>query len=236
MKRPVILAAVLCLSLLSTGFSAVRKTPSVEPKTEKTTHQVTVVDGSRTAIMDKSGEYVSRCPKLIVDGEEAEDINASLSKHIQEKYPLELTDSGYADGYRVSYEWGVSGSIVSIKIYADYLSEDGGSTEAFNYDLGTLKQLKDSEVVKRLGMTDKQFFAKTADAYRNHWKTTTWLDAKNSKHKNYLNKSIKAINYDKITPYITPGGNTGVIGTVYYPDSQFDHSEVCFNLALLDLK
>ena len=236
MKRPVIIGAVLCLSLLTTGFTGRQLTPSVEPKTEKTTHQVSVVDGSRTAIMDRSGEYVSRCPKLIVDGKEATEINASLSKHILEKYPLELTDYGYADGYSVSYEWGVKDSIVSIKIYADYLSEDGGSTEAFNYDLGTLEQLKDSEVVKRLGMTDKQFFDKTADAYRMHWKTSPQLDANNSGHKKYLNKSIKAINYDKITPYITPGGNIGVIGTVYYPDSQFDHSEVCFNLALLDLK
>ena len=237
MKRPMIFALMLSLLFLTTGFASERKTAVFAmEKAGEQTHQVSVVDGLRITIMGKNSEEISKIPKLIVDGKEAAEINSSISKLILEKYPMELTDYGYIDGYSVSYDWGVRGNIVSIVIYADYLSEDSGDYVVFNYNLDTLKALKDEEVVKMLGMTDKQFFSKTADAYRKYWKDSQWLDINNAEDAKYLDKSIKAINYDKTTPYITPGGNPGVLGTIYLPHSQFDHSERCFNLALLDAK
>ena len=230
-KRPVILAAVLCLSLLTTGFSAVLKTPSVELKNEKTTHQVSVVDGSRTAIMDKIGEYVSRCPKLIVDGKEAAEINSSLQSLIQNKYPMEKKDSGSVEGYHVRYEWGVRENTVSILVIATAISEDYYVLyEAFNYDLDTLKALDSSDVAAGFGMTDEEFFAKVSDCYRNVWDKQMPYDSDTSKEKAYLDKSLAAINYENVTPFVTPAGYPGVVCRIY---TSYERSEqvVCINMA-----
>ena len=52
-------------------------------KAGEQTHQVSVVDGSRIAIMGKNSEEISKIPKLIVDGKEATQINSSLHSYIQ---------------------------------------------------------------------------------------------------------------------------------------------------------
>ena len=60
-----ILAIMLCLSLLTTGFASEQKTADVfaMEKAGEQTHQVSVVDGSRIAIMGKNSEEISKIPQ-----------------------------------------------------------------------------------------------------------------------------------------------------------------------------
>lgn len=234
MKRPMILAIMLCLSLLTTGFASEQKTADVfaMEKAGEQTHQVSVVDGSRIAIMGKNSEEISKIPKLIVDGKEATQINSSLHSYIQNKYPMEKTDkNGSVEGYHVSYEWGVRGNTVSILLIIHVMNDPNDQYyhlyEAFNYDLDTLKQLEGSEVAKRFGLNDEQFFAKVADLYAHYWERQLGGDSDESK--SVLKKNVKAISYENVTPFITPGGYPGAVCTITVPDRN-NKQVVCFNM------
>ncbi len=216
------------------GCSSNQNTPASEPpisttEAAKPSQQVTVEELSRITLSEGTTELTSTYPKLIVNGKEADEINTSLREYIQKTYPMEKKGD-YVDGYTVRYAWGAKDNTVSIVIIASAVSEDFFTSEVFNYDLDTLKPQKDSEVAKCLGMTDDEFFSKTADIYRNYCGGRADFD---------LEKSIAAINYDKITPFIMPDGNPGVAGCVYYSaDSQFGGLESvrCFNMSTMEME
>ena len=243
MKKLIIVSAALCVALIAAGCSGTKNAPASEPvviatvptavsesTVEETTapaHQVTVEDLTNVTLSDGVTDYNSSIPKLIVDGQEATEINNSISNYIQETYPLEKTDDG-VDGYETRYSWGVMDNTVSIVINASAVCEDYFTCEVFNYDLDTLQPLSDSEVVSRFGMTDDEFFSKTAEVYMSYFGNIPDYD---------INKSIAAINYDKITPMITSNGNPGVAGCVIYAaDSQFGGMESirCFDIVTME--
>lgn len=189
-----------------------------EPSAEVVTgdHQVTVVIDTLESVESAGREITSIVPRLFVDGKEATEINASLSAYIQKEYPLEK-DGDYVDGWSTKLSsWGVKDNIVSIVIFAGDTSSDYSTYEAFNYDLDTMKALENSEVTKRLGMTDEELFDKTAEIIKNF-----------CNKRNYnLDKSLALINYDKITPFVMEDGTPGVMACVVPPDdSQFAGSE-----------
>lgn len=233
MKKLAIVSAVLCLTILAAGCTTNKKAPAGESpdssdavvaESAAPSHEVTVEDLTRNVISRGEIDYISSCPKLIVDGVEATEINTAISEHVQEAYPLEF-DGEYIDGYETMYKWGVNGNTVSIVIYALYVSEDYYTVEVYNYDLDTLEPLEDTEVAKRLGMTDEEFFDKTADIFTARYSDVRDID---------LERSIAQIDYYNITPYITPEGNPGVAACIYYAqDSQFCGAESvrCFDLS-----
>lgn len=194
-----------------TSDTAVETTDEVVTEASSAAHDVTVEEIVK--LSSDQGSYVitSVAPKLIVDGQEATEINDSLSRYIEENYPLDI-DGEYPDGMSTKLAWGVKDNIVSIVICASSTDSDYYTREAFNYDLDTLKALDDSEVVKRLGMTDDEFFSKTSDIVKNY-----------CEGKDYdLEKCLAAVNYDKITPFIMTDGTPGVICCIVYgQDSQF---------------
>ena len=188
-------------------------------------HDVKVEDLSQTTYTDDyNNTYTSVYPKLIVDGKEATEINEALANYILKTYPMQIkTDYGYTEGYKTGYKWGVRGNVVSIVIHISSLDSDYYTNEVYNYDLDTLKAIDDSEVVKRFGMTDDDFFAKTKEILK---KESDGRDLD-------LEKTLAAVNYDNITPAVTPDGNIGVAAGIYYaPDSQFGGmvSTSCYDL------
>lgn len=226
MKKTAIISAALCLAVLAAGCATTK--PKTEPastnavssevttEAAKDSHQVTVEDLTKTTLTDSAGEYTSSLPKLIVDGVEATEINNSISSYISQIYPM-TKDGDYVDGYQTRYSWGVKDCTVSIVITASAVSEDYFTSEVFNYDLDTLKPLDDSEVTKHLGMTDEEFFSKTAEIYENYCGTIPDYD---------LEKSIAAISFGKVKPFITSNGNPGVAGCIFYAaGSQFGGME-----------
>ena len=231
MKKITVISLALCLSLMAAGCSGNTNATPSDPviissgtetsatttvETTQAAHTVTVEILSKTTLEDSAGEYSSVCPKLIVDGKEATEINESISSYIKTNYPLEKVDD-YVEGYTTHYSWGFTGNMVSIVIYSGDVCEDYGTCEVFNYDLDTLKPLDDSEVVKRFGMTDDEFYSKTAEIITNYCSGISELD---------LDKSLAAISYDKVTPYVTPEGNPGVACCIIYADgSQFSGLE-----------
>lgn len=199
---------------------------SVEESAEQAAHLVVVEDLTNTTLSDAISEYTNVCPKLIVDGVEAEQINTTLSNYLQETYPIEM-NGDYVDGYETRYYWGCNDNTVSIVIYASYISEDYFTYEVFNYDLDTLEPLEAGEVAARLGMTDDEFFSKTADIM------TAYCDGKDYD----LDKCIENNNYDNTTPFIMPDGNAGVAAGIYYSaDSQFGGlvSIRCFDMTTME--
>ena len=240
MKRTTIVSAMICLSLLVSGCVGKPKALSSEvhvstngaAKTEAAagSHDVKVEELSKDSYTDEYKEtHTSVYPKLIVDGKEATEINEELRSYIQKTYPLrEKTEYGYLEGYEISYKWGVNGNVVSIVIKVSGISSDYFTTEAFNYDLDTLTPLADSEVVKRLGMTDDVFFKKTAEVLKKEYGNILDFD---------LDKTLASVDYDHITPFITSEGNPGVVIGIYFAaDSQFGGlvSARCFDIKTME--
>ena len=232
MKKIAIVSAALCLMILAAGCTSNTKaaagespvsSDSVTAEDIAPSHEITVEDLTRNVVSRGEIDYISSCPKLIVDGIEATEINTAISEHVQEAYPLEF-DGEYVDGYETIYKWGTNGNTVSIVVYALYVSEDYYTVEVYNYDLDTLEPLEDTEVAKRLGMTDEEFFDRTAEIFTSRYSDIRDID---------LARSIAQIDYYNITPYITPEGNPGVAACIYYAqDSQFCGMESmrCFDL------
>ena len=251
MKRVTILSTALCLSLMATGCFGSLNTPASEsgnqptdaPTAEETTeapsaesetsgdvkvsHEVNVETVTIMTYSDGVNELVNVVPKIIVDGEEATEINASLSDYIQKTYPMEK-NGDYVDGWSTKIKWGANENTVSIIIYASDTSTDYYTCEVFNYDLDTLTELDDHEVTKRLGMTDEEFFSKTEAIVKKYCDDGRAYDP---------DKSLEAVNYDKATPFITPDGNPGVsVCLIYSQDTQFMGAEGvrCFNMTTME--
>ena len=180
MKKITILSTVLCLALMAAGCNGNKETPASESeapgtsavtteeetteeteasKTEGNTYDITVEDVT-TTLSDDYGEYTRILPKLIVNGEEATEINNEISSYMDENYALE-SPYGYLEGFETNYNWGVKDNTLSFVINANYISEDWGEHVIFNYDLDTLEPIEDSEVTRRFGLTDEELFIGT---------------------------------------------------------------------------
>jgi len=219
-------------AVTSSDTSETETTPSVTGTSETNApeHNITVEDQVSKTLSDQYGEYTNTIPKIIIDGKEAEEINASLKSYLEKTYPMdEDKKEKVVTGYRLRYTWGVKDNIISVIMIAGFVDEEGTLYEIFNYDADTLTALSGSEVVQRLGMTDKEFFDKTADAYKQYWDTEPWLG---NEYKDLLEKSISVIGYDKVTPFITPNGDTGSAGYIYIP-AQISEGVHCFDLDTL---
>ena len=87
-------------------------------ETPVSTYKVEVADQSVTTFRDNNGdEYKTIIPKLIVDGKDADSINAALRDHINKNHPLTQNEYG-VNGEETRYAWGVRGDIVSIVVIA----------------------------------------------------------------------------------------------------------------------
>lgn len=195
-------------------------------------HKVEVEEVVLDSKKDANGnEYKTIVPKITIDGKEASELNASISSVIQKNYGLE-ENGEYVDGYQTKFVWAVKDNIVSIIFDADYLTEDGGDTVAFNYNIETLAAVSNADVIKAYGLSEDDFKKKVADAYTGYWDNTEWLK---NQDKTNLNKSIEAISLTSVTPCVLPNGELGVIGLIYLPaGEQFEDINVVFDLK--DLK
>lgn len=196
------------------------------------THRVEVADQSVTTFKDNNGgEYKTIIPKLIVDGKEADAINAALRDHINRNHPLTQDEYG-VNGEETRYAWGVRGDIVSIIIIASETFTDGVGYDVFNYNADTLQAASNDEVIKAFGMTADVYCGKVADAYKTFWDGRPYLQENMSD----LDRSIGAISLANITPFITPDGNLGAAGHIYMTGSQFPEIVKCFDLDTLEIE
>ena len=195
-------------------------------------HRVEVADQSVTTFKDNNGgEYKTIIPMLIVDGKEADSINAALRDYINKNHPLTQNEYG-VNGEETRYAWGVRGDIVSIIIIASETFTDGVGHDIFNYNADTLQAAGNEEVIKAFGMTADEYCGKVAEAYRAFWDSRPYLQENMSD----LDRSIGAISLANVTPFITPDGNLGAAGHIYVTGSQFPESVKCFNLETLEIE
>lgn len=196
------------------------------------THRVEVADQSVTTFKDSNGgEYKTIIPKLIVDGKEADSINAALRDHINRNHPLTQDEYG-VNGEETRYAWGVRGDIVSIIIIASETFTDGVGYDVFNYNADTLQPASNDEVLKAFGMTADEYCGKVADAYRAFWDGRPYLQENMSD----LDRSIGAISLANVTLFITPDGSLGAAGHIYMTGSQFPEIVKCFDLDTLEIE
>ncbi len=201
-------------------------------ETPVSTHRVEVADQSVTTLKDNNGgEYKMIIPKLIVDGKEADSINAALRDHINRNHPLTQDEYG-VNGEETRYAWGVRGNIVSIVVIASETFTDGVGYEIFNYNADTLQAAGNQEVIKAFGMTADEYCGKVAEAYRAFWNGRPYLQENMSD----LDRSIGAISLANVTPFITPDGNLGAAGHIYMTGSQFPEIVKCFDLDTLEIE
>lgn len=216
-----------CLERAS-GAVQIEVQPAAAPAS---THRVEVTDQSVTTLQDTSGdEFKTIIPKLVVDGKEADVINAALRDYINTNHPLTQNEYG-VNGEETKYAWGVRGDLVSIILFARETFTDGVGYEVFNYNVDTLQGASNEEVIRSFGMTADGYCGKVADAYRAYWNSRPYLQENTSD----LEKSIGAISTESVAPFITPDGALGAAGRIYMTGSQFPESVKCFRLDTLEL-
>ena len=219
----------------ATGTILIEVKPAAIVATEApaaSTHRVEVADQSVTTLKDNNGgEYKMIIPMLIVDGKEADSINAALRDYINKNHPLTQNEYG-VNGEETKYAWGVRGDIVSIIIIASETFTDGVGYDIFNYNVDTLHAASNDEVIKAFGMTADEYCGKVADAYRAFWDGRPYLQENMSD----LDRSIGAISLANASPFITPDGNLGAAGHIYMTGSQFPEIVKCFDLDTLEIE
>ena len=207
-----------------------QKAPASEAPVSR--HKIKVADQSVTAFQDPDGgEYRTVIPKLIVDGKDAEAINAALREHISTHHPLTQTEYGVT-GEETRYAWGVRGDVVSIVVIASETFTDGVGYEVFNYNADRLAAADNKEVLEAFGMSADAYGARVAEAYRVYWDGRPYLQ----EHMSDLDKSIAAISLENTAPFVTPSGHLGAAGRIYVTGSQFAESVKCFDLDTLELE
>ncbi len=218
----------------ATGTVQVEVKPAAIAETEvpASTHRIEVADRSVTTLVDNDGsEHKTIIPKLIVDGKEADSVNAALLDHISRNHPLTETEYG-ANGEETRYAWGVRGDLVSIIIIASETFTDGVSYDVFNYSADTLQAVGNDEVIASFGMTADGFCGRVAEAYRALWASRPYLQENMSD----LDRSIAAISSADVTPFIMPDGGPGAAGRIFVTGSQFPESVKCFDLDTLHVE
>ena len=190
-------------------------------------HKIEVADLSRVTLSDDYDEYVTKVPKLIVDGEEATAINMEMNNYILKNYTIEMDNvEKRVMGDVVDYVWGHQGNIVSIILKISNVNEDGTRYDFFNYNVDTLERVSNDEILAAFGMDSATMKTKLADAYKAWWDSEEWL----KEFKNDLQKSIDNIKDDNVTVFICPEGHISAAGTIYTSGAQIPESTKCFDL------
>ncbi len=218
----------------ATGTVHIEVKPAAAAETEvpSSTHRIEVADRSVTTLKDNDGtEYKTIIPRLIVDGKEADSVNAALLEHVNKNHPLTETEYG-ANGEETRYAWGVRGDLVSIIIIASETFTDGVSYDVFNYNADTLQPAGNDEVIASFGMTADGFCSRVAEAYRALWESWPYLRENMAD----LDRSIAAISSADVTPFIMPDGSPGAAGRIFVTGSQFPESVKCFDLDTLQVE
>ena len=216
----------------NTGSIRIDVQPAPAAEAPVSTHKIEVTDQSVTTYRDADGsEYKTIVPRLIVDGREADAINAFLRDHIGQNHTL-TQDAYGVSGEETRYAWGVRGDLVSIVVIASETFTDGVGYEVFNYSADTLQAAGNEEVIKSFGMSADEFCGRVADAYRAYWDSRPYLKENMAD----LDRSIAAISPADTVPFITPGGGPGAAGRIYVSGSQFAESVKCFDLDSLELE
>ncbi len=218
----------------ATGTIRIEVKPAaiMEAEVPVSTHTAEVTDQSVTTFIDNDGsEYKTIIPKLIVDGKEADSINAALREHISKNHPLTKNEYG-VNGEETRYVWGIRGDIVSIVIIASETFTDGVGYDVFNYNADTLQAAANDQVIGSFAMTADEYCNKVAEAYRALWDSRPYLQENMSD----LDRSIGAISLSNVTPFIMPDGGLGAAGRIFVTGSQFPESVKCFNLYTLNVE
>lgn len=230
-----LLAGIMVLSLAACSSRKAAADPAPTSAAEGepvATHEVEVADQSVTTFQDEYGdEYATIVPKLMVDGKEADPINAALLDYISSHHPLTKTENG-VEGEETRYAWGVRGDMVSIVIIASETFTDWVGYDVFSYHVETLQPASNEEILASFGMTADEFCGKVADAYRALWDSRPDLQENMSD----LDTSIGAISLATVIPFITPDGHLGAAGPIHVTDSQFSESVRCFDLDTLKVE
>lgn len=254
MKKIVTATAILALGCvmlsgcnisINTGktTSLTEETPATSESTEATSasseesssdtseteavHKIEVADLSRVTLSDDYDEYVTKVPKLIVDGEEATAINMEMNNYILKNYSIEMDNVEHRlSGDVVDYVWGHRGNIVSIILKISNVNEDGTRYDFFNYNVDTLAPVSNNDIMALYSMDSATMKGKLADAYRTWWDSEEWL----KEYKDDLQKSIDNIKDDNVTVFICPEGHISAAGTVFTNGAQISESTKCFDL------
>ena len=190
-------------------------------------HKIEVADLSRVTLSDDTSEYVTKVPKLIVDGEEATSINMEMNNYILKNYSIEMDNVEHRlSGDVVDYVWGHRGNIVSIILKISNVNEDGTRYDFFNYNVDTLAPVSNNDIMALYSMDSATMKGKLADAYRTWWDSEEWL----KEYKDDLQKSIDNIKDDNVTVFICPEGHISAAGTVFTNGAQISESTKCFDL------
>lgn len=209
--------------------TSVEETTSTTPSwTEDTSviHEAQVFILSETTVSDAYGDYITRIPDIVVDGESQEDINSSLFQYISQNHTLEYDEEMHMyEGESVDFVWGTNGHYLTVILIAKGVREEYTEYEVLNYNLDTMESANNTELVKSFGYTDESYYNYVGRAYTNWWASESWLAGS----EDMRDQSIDEISESTVSACILPSGNLGAVGYVHVP-AQVEHPQECFDL------
>ncbi len=193
--------------------------------TDAYTYNGTTKDGNNTSV-----SY--RIPKININSSDATKINNEIDEKITseaKKLVSEINNGSGSWVYKIFYNYYINDNILSIIIESDYDANDAKAYFVYNIDINTGKIINNEEIIRKKGMTKKQFEEKLINAVRNEfvsgygdindWGATQGTTENESKkiYQEQYNKTISGsnCNADIQMMYLDESGKINVVAKIY---------------------
>lgn len=189
--------------------------------TDAYTYNGTTKDGNNTSISYK-------IPKININSSDATKINNEIDEKIiseAKRLVSEINKGSGAGIDKIFYNYYINSNTLSIVIQLDYDANDVKAYFVYNIDINTGKIIDNEEIIRKKGMTKKQFEEKLINAVRNEFVSgygdindwgATQGTTKNEYQEQY-NKTISAsnCNADIQMMYLDESGKINVVAKIY---------------------
>ena len=190
----------------STETSASESTQATIPAPKA---KVKVTNAVSKTFKDGGIKYKYQIPKVTISGKSTSAANKKMKKQLG-KYSYKGDEP-----YSIKYTYRITDKLVSILVSVTNVVIDSDfDYYAYNISIKSGKLIKDKQVVKLYGISDKKFFSMVKSTYK---KAGGIYVKSGSEAKKIRNKNLKRVSYKYLEPYIGAGGHLCFLGDVYYP-------------------
>ena len=205
--------------------------PSPTPSPSPTPKPVIKVSTKQSTLSDstKWGYWKLEYPQISISGRNTDSVNSKIDSDFQ-KYKYNWKDDN-SKPYNSSFKYFIDDEVISILVeikhdskyyqYLDYV--------VYNISIQTGELLSDSEVVKRFGIKDNDFFFLVKKTYNRFEAGISWV---NQTIKDKCTKAnLERISYQYVKPYINVNGDLCFVGYVDHA-GKLEKGNLCFNTSL----
>ena len=176
-------------------------TPTSKPKVK-----VKVSNAVNKTVTISGHKYSYKIPKVSITGKNTNAANKKIKSELS-KYSCKGSNAR-----EIVYSYHTTGKLVSILVrVSNHKAGTFPVYKAYNISISSGKLVKDRDVVKLSGTTDKQFYSMLKTTFKNYRGGTSVPEADAKK---IINTNLKRVSYKYVDPYIGKNGHLCFVGYV----------------------